>query len=164
MSAEHVSSEADLDAVMQELAVRVGRLEDERAILDCISAFGVTFDMHRWDDFAECFTEDARFAWKPPSSEEWVVDVRGRQEIRDFSAGNYERGRENRLLSSPRVRVLGPDVAEAETWYAVLRYEAGAVAVRASGLYTDSFARCADGRWRIAERLTVGDMPRAELG
>ena len=46
------------------------------------------------------------------------------------------------------------------TWYLIIRDFGGRPGVRSTGRYYDTLVRGEDGRWRIRERLALGDMPR----
>ena len=52
------------DGQLNRALERLGALEDERAILDCLYAYSHGLDGKQFDDFRDCFTDDGRFAWE----------------------------------------------------------------------------------------------------
>src|SRR3954452_12699693 len=123
--------------LLQELAARVSRLEDERDIVDTIYRHSVTSDVEDREGWLENFTDDGRFAWRPALGDRtralpeggwvegtWAIDVRGKSQLAEWAAGGFlVRGRENHTVRPPRIVSLEGDEAETETWYVILRSE-----------------------------------------
>jgi ketosteroid isomerase-like protein len=129
------------------LEARLRLLEDERAILRTLYAYGHAIDYGYEDEFAECWTEDAVLHWP------WREPLTGRAAILEaFRAHTHAPERFHKhLLVEPRVRVEG-DRATVESMYARLdAYEDGPK-LRSFGRYLDVLVRCPDGRWRFEER------------
>jgi ketosteroid isomerase-like protein len=150
---------------LDHLRARVERLEDERAILDAIAAYGQTIDAKDAADpgFVDCFAADGRFAWRPTPDSGWTFDVRGRAALRQWFETLCERippGVELHATTNARILSLDGDRAQAESWYLIARDYGGRPGLRSTGRYRDTLVRCDDGRWRIAEREATGDMPR----
>jgi SnoaL-like domain len=68
-------------------------------------------------------------------------------------------GTMNHTTVHPRVTVNG-DHAEASSRFVSIRSREDGLFVASTGSYQDKLVRCEDGRWRFAERHSVGDMPR----
>jgi 3-phenylpropionate/cinnamic acid dioxygenase small subunit len=148
---------------MGELLARLRRLEDERAILDLIHAYSHGLDGKEYETFMECFTEDGRFAWKPIPEEVFVIDVRGTEQLDGFYRALETRvpgGLEHHALTNPRIVSYDGARARVVSWYVIVRDYGGRPSVRSTGRYLDELVRGDDGRWRIHERLAMGDMPR----
>jgi ketosteroid isomerase-like protein len=129
------------------LEARLRLLEDERAILRTLYAYGHAIDYGYEDEFADCWTEDAVLYWP------WREPLAGRAAILEaFRAHTHAPERFHKhLLVEPRVRVEG-DRATVESMYARLdAYEDGPK-LRSFGRYLDVLVRCPDGRWRFEER------------
>jgi ketosteroid isomerase-like protein len=128
------------------LEERLRLLEDERAILDRLYAYGHSLDYGRRDEWLDCWTEDAVLAWPHET-------FTGREAIgRAFDGHSHApEAFHKHLLVEPRVRVSG-DSATAESYFARLNDAPGGPVVRSFGRYLDVLVRCADGAWRIRER------------
>jgi 3-phenylpropionate/cinnamic acid dioxygenase small subunit len=148
---------------LADVVQRLSRLEAERDILDVLYLYSHGLDGKLHDEFLDLFTEDGRFAWKPKPDAEFALDVRGREAL-DRWYHDHERsippGREHHVLTNPRILAVEGDQARALSWYLIIRNYDGRPGVRSTGRYLDELVRSAEGRWRIRERLALGDMPR----
>ena len=146
-----------------QLLARVRKLEDEREILDLIYAYSHGLDGKEHEDFLACFSEDGRFAWRPVPDGDWVLDVRGQEQL-DRWYRDHERsipaGTEHHVVTNPRIVANDGTTARTVSWYLIIRNYGGRPGVRSTGRYLDELVRGEDGRWRIRERLALGDMPR----
>jgi 3-phenylpropionate/cinnamic acid dioxygenase small subunit len=146
-----------------EVLDRLARLEDEREILDCLYRYSDALDGKHPEQLTECFTPDGRFAWKPTPQADFALDVAGHEQLAQWYL-EHERsipaGREHHVLTNPRIISVDRTTARAESWYLIIRDYGGRPGVRSTGRYHDELVRGSDARWRIRERLALGDMPR----
>jgi 3-phenylpropionate/cinnamic acid dioxygenase small subunit len=148
---------------LTEALERLRRLEDDRDIRDCLHAYSDGLDGKHLEDFLDCFTEDGRFAWKPTPDVDWALEVEGRAALEAWYHDHEQHipaGLEHHVLTNPRVVANEGDRARAVSWYLIIRDYGGRPGVRSTGRYLDQLVRGSDGRWRIRERLALGDMPR----
>lgn len=133
-----------------ELAERVQRLEDERAIIDCIAAYGHALDYGSHEIWEDCWADSASLEW--PSRKRVY---RGRDELREaFDSHTHAPEHVHKhFVVAPRISHEG-DRAGVEGYYVRLdRGEKGPV-FHNIGRYKDTLVRCPDGRWRFEERRT----------
>jgi 3-phenylpropionate/cinnamic acid dioxygenase small subunit len=154
----------DFDSTqVSQLLERLRRLEDDREILDVIHAYSHGLDGKEHDEFLALFTDDGRFAWQPKPGADWTLDVRGQDQL-DAWYHDHEQhipaGAEHHVLTNPRIIDNDGTTAHALSWYLIIRDYGGRPGVRSTGRYADELVRGEDGRWRIRERLALGDMPR----
>lgn len=150
-------------AVIQDALDRLARLEDERAIMDCLYRYCDALDGKHRDQLTECFTPGGRFAWKPKPDAEFALDVIGHEALDRWYLDHEQSipaGREHHVMTNPRITSLEGSEARVLSWYLIIRDYGGRPGVRSTGRYQDELERGADGRWRIRERLALGDMPR----
>jgi hypothetical protein len=148
-----------------ELMARVLRLEDERQITDVLHLCSQLLDEGTPAanaDWVDLFTDDGVFAYKPRADAEWLFRLEGREELERFTSrtGFPEGIHENHLLVNSRVVSVDGDRASAYSYYVILKGSTDDVWVNTSGRYHDTLERGADGRWRLKERLAVGDFMR----
>ena len=79
---------AKVEALENDLRQRVQALEDKEAILDVLARYGFTYDLMRFDQWADLFTEDGVFNIDAHGK---IDIVRGRENLRElFKKGmNY---------------------------------------------------------------------------
>lgn len=134
---------------MSDLEARLRRLEDERAVLDVLHAYGHSIDYGDRDLWLSCWAEDAVLIWPHAT-------MRGHEEIgAAFDAHSHAPEKFHKhFMVEPRIAVDG-DTATCDSYFT--RLDAGpdgAPFVRSIGRYRDRLARGTDGRWRFTERLT----------
>ena len=131
---------------MSTLEERLQRLEDERAILDRLYAYGHSLDYGLRDEWVDCWTEDGVLAWP---HETFV----GREAIGGAFDGHSHAPEafHKHLLVAPRIRLEG-DEATVESYFSRLNDSPDGPVVRSFGRYVDVLARSADGVWRFRER------------
>ena len=128
------------------LEERLGRLEDERAILDRLYAYAHSLDHGMRGEWLDCWTDDGVLAWP----HETFVGLEAIGRAYDGHSHAPEAFHKH-LLVEPRVRLDG-DEASVESYFARLNDSPGGPVVRSFGRYLDVIVRCADGAWRIRER------------
>lgn len=141
-----------------ELAARLDRLEQERAVVAVLTRYCHAIDRGLRDAWLDCFTEDGVFAFDGRGS---YSEIAGRDELArwfDDHKVRYPLGQLNHVLANPEVTV-GDERAEAVSYFITLRPAEAAVAVASNGRYTDTLRRCDDGAWRIERREARRDMP-----
>ena len=151
------------DEEIRELQASVRRLQDEQAIIDLMYACSHGLDGKEYENFMACYTDDGRFAWKPLPDGDFVLDVRGTEQLDGFYRDQEVRtpaGAEHHVLTNPRIVANDGSSARVVSWYLIIRNYGGRPGVRSTGRYLDEVVRGEDGRWRIRERLAIGDMPR----
>jgi ketosteroid isomerase-like protein len=137
---------------------RLGRLEDEQAILRTLSTYGHGLDYNLEAEFLDCWTEDAVLIWpdRPP--------IVGREAIATaFRAHTHAPAVFHKhVIVEPRIEIAG-DRATSECYFARLDdYEDGPE-IRSFGRYRDVLQRGGDGRWRFQERRTEREARRWSL-
>jgi ketosteroid isomerase-like protein len=125
---------------------RLQALEDERAILDRLYAYGHSLDYGIRDAWLDCWADDAVLKWPHET-------FTGREAIgRAFDGHSHAPDAYHKhFLVEPRVRLNG-DEAAAESYFARLNDSPGGPVMRSFGRYVDVLIRCADGAWRIRAR------------
>jgi len=143
---------------METLEVRVRRLEDQRAIQDVIYNFSWGTDRNRRETFLDVFTDDALLHFKPgpgvPQGSLPPEPIIGREQLIAF----YERRQRGQDPWPKHVNVnaiikVDGDEATAESAIIFFLERAGVAELVSTGRYLDKFRRCADGKWRIYERI-----------
>lgn len=129
------------------LEARLQRVEDELAIAALVQAYSFAMDNHDLAWALDLFTPDGHFR-----SADGMTDARGQEALAADYRARFARLTFNLHVSHDRtVQFGGADAASgmvsahAEI---VHRGEAKVAAMR----YHDRYRRCADGRWRFAER------------
>lgn len=137
-----------VEAIEQRLAL----LEDERAILRNLHAYPPAIDHGGDEAWADCFTDDGIFDSRGKSGTTRVL--KGREALADFARqfarppARYSK----HLIVEPLIDVDG-DVAHSSSYFAVLVDFEDRPCVWVFGRYSDTLARCPDGKWRFSERI-----------
>lgn len=147
------------------LTARLDLLEAERGVLRTLYRYGHAIDYGLEADWVDCFLPDGayelRFRAKPRNynplrGTPTPLGARhvGHDQIHAFAA-NHTRppGRWHKhFMVEPIIDVAG-DTARVQSYFARIDHEGSAAQLRSFGRYIDILKRCADGRWRFAERI-----------
>jgi hypothetical protein len=147
-----------------ELERRIALLEDERAVLRRLYAYGHAIDYGDENAWADCFAENGVFDIRSRLAGRPNQIVSGRAAIRDF-VSRHTRAPElwhKHLLVEPAIEVDG-DTARSDAYFAVLMDHEETPVVRVFGRYRDRLIRDADGAWRFIERVAEIESMRAGL-
>jgi ketosteroid isomerase-like protein len=133
--------------VADDIETRLGRLEDERAILDTLYAYGHAIDYGLRDLWISCWTETAVLRWPHAT-------FTGHEEIgRAFDDHSHApEAFHKHFLVEPRISLAG-DRAAADSYFTRIDNGPNGPYLRSFGRYRDVLVRAEDGRWRLQERL-----------
>jgi ketosteroid isomerase-like protein len=139
---------------MEDLEVRISRLEDERAILSTLYRYGEALDHDDRDEFLGCFTADAEYLVSMRIEASHEFGFHGHEELGAYFDGHSHAPAafHKHVTTNPLVLVDG-DTADVRSYF--LRIDspgAGPAVVLAAGRYIDRFRRGHDGRWCIEAR------------
>jgi ketosteroid isomerase-like protein len=143
---------------MPTLEERLGLLEDERDILQTLYRYGHSLDDGREEMFMDCWTPDAVLHW--PDRPAIAGEAALREAFRAHSHAPL--AWHKHMLFVPQVVVSG-DRATVDSMFARLDRYASGPGVRSFGRYRDVLLRCADGRWRLQERVAEREATRGDL-
>jgi ketosteroid isomerase-like protein len=149
---------------MDDLEARLARLEDERAIVRTLHAYGQSIDYGDEETWVDCFTEDGVFDVRGRQPHQPTRLISGREELRRFIAG-HTRAPElwhKHLLVEPLISLDG-DTATCVSYLVVLMQHENLPVVRVFGRYRDRLVKEADGRWRFRERIAEIESMRPDL-
>jgi ketosteroid isomerase-like protein len=145
-----------------DVAAQLRALTDERAIVDTLYRWSDSFYQADWEGVLDCFTENASFSMTRTAGAPPNLELSGRADLERWFAEHEERvpaGKASQVLAQPRVLVDG-DSAEAKSFFVVIHNIDDTPTLFSTGRFHDRLDRCTDGRWRIAERVGVGEMRR----
>ena len=148
---------------VEELAKRLQVLEDERAILATLHAYGHSIDYGLKEKFADLFTEDGVYlvlmrgvpvpslAGVPHSAS----GIKGRDLILQYVRGhsNAPAMWHKHFLVEPAIRRESDNEASVESYFARLDEDDNGAYILAFGRYRDRVVRSPDGKWRFKERI-----------
>lgn len=139
---------------LEQLAARVGRIEDERAILERLHLAAQLLDTQNYQAYADCFSEGASFAAYAAGSEPRVID--GRAALATYRP--YAVAARRHFVLEPVVDLdQEGQTATANSCFIVLEEHDGRPHVRVFGRYSDRLEKGDDGIWRLAERRVFGE-------
>ncbi len=157
---------------MDSIENRVRRLEDERAIQRLIYNYGFAVDNKRQELWVDIFTEDAVLVFKPEpgiipadSAIGKMIErpITGRKQLAEWLAKLPQfPGPPMKHATVNTIITLHGDEAAADTNLIHFMDRGGTPVLLSTGRYMDKFRRCADGQWRIAERIAHMDSMRQE--
>jgi ketosteroid isomerase-like protein len=127
---------------------RLRALEDERAILDRLYAYGHALDYGDRDAWIDSWLENAHLQW-PETSYAGREAIAGAFDAHTHAPAVFHK----HVLVEPRVTVDG-DSALASSYFMRVDHSPSGPVVRSFGRYRDVLQRCEDGAWRFAERRT----------
>ena len=145
------------ESVEQRLQV----LEDRRAILNTLHAYGHCLDYGDEQGFMDCWTEDAVLGWTV-----YAGPLHGHDRIRaGFRAHTHAPDAWHKhMLAEPQISVHGDTARVYSMFFRLDPYvSTAAPEIYAFGRYIDALRRCADGRWRFTERVVEKEAARAEV-
>jgi uncharacterized protein (TIGR02246 family) len=119
---------------------------DEAAIRLVLARYCQHCDDGRFDEWAQCFTEDATFTVMGTTHE-------GRTALQAFiEAAQPPERRGKHFLGQSVVDITGDRAGGVTDYVFVARLADGGYGITSAGRYHDTFARAADGTWQIASR------------
>jgi len=143
------------DIVINALAGRLARLEDERAIVATLYAYGTALDYGDRELFLDCFTADASYVVAMRLGADNGFTFNGHDELREYFDNHTHApvAYHKHVTVNPTV-VIDDGDASASSYF--LRVDSGPASapavVFASGRYVDQLTRDGNGRWRIRAR------------
>ena len=149
---------------LDDLERRVALLEDERAILRRLFAYGHAIDYGDEEAWTNCFAENGVFDIRTRLEGTPNMKVSGRAELRAF-VGRHTRAPERwhkHMLVEPAIDVEG-DTARSDSYFAVLMEHEEMPILRVFGRYRDRLVRGTDGEWRFLERIAEIESMRRGL-
>jgi len=149
------------DEQVSALTARLRVLEDERAVLQTLYAYGHAIDYGHEDDWVGCFTDDGVFDVRMRKDPEISFRAAGRDELAAFisqhtrAPSTYHK----HVLVEPRIVVDGNSSTVESYFMKVDAQDDARSQIVAIGRYRDRLQRGGDGRWRFQERIAeVEDM------
>ena len=150
------------------LAARLGKLEDERAVLNLLFRYPLAMDHGDDAEWLDLFTEDAVYDIHGGQVAVSLLEGRGgtphakgvrfvgRAALARFIAGrNRAPGRETKhFFTQPIVELVG-DQARVESYYIAAADDQGQRDIYSVGRNLDWFVRCPDGKWRFSKRVSL---------
>src|SRR5271169_2762884 len=140
---------------IEDLAIRLARLEDERAILQTLYRYGHALDYGHEDDWVDGFTTDGVFDVRNRNGE-LFVRCEGREQLLTFAQEHTRppAAYHKHFVVDPLIELKG-DTAHVDSYFARIDADdaGGHAYVIAMGRYRDDLVRCPDGVWRIRLRL-----------
>ncbi len=139
---------------MDDLADRLGRLEDERAILATLYRYGASLDHDNREEFLDCFTVDADYLVSMRVDPSKEFGFHGHEELGVYFDGHTHAPTafHKHVTTNPLVALDG-HLADVQSYFLrVDSPESGPAVVLAAGRYIDKFERGGDGHWRIRAR------------
>jgi hypothetical protein len=149
---------------LDDLERRVGLLEDERAILRRLHAYGQAIDYGDEEVWANCFAKNGVFDIRTRLDGTPNMKVSGRQELRAF-VERHTRAPERwhkHMMVEPLIELAG-DTARSDCYFAVLMEHEELPILRVFGRYRDRLIRDTDGAWRFLERIAEIESMRRGL-
>ncbi len=144
----------------QGITQRLQVLEDKRAILNTLHAYGHCLDYGDEEGFMDCWTADAVLGWTV-----YAGPLLGHERIRaGFRAHTHAPDAWHKhLLAEPQISLHGDTARVHSMFFRLDPYVSTAgPEIYAFGRYIDTLRRCADGRWRFTERVVEKEAARAE--
>ncbi|MCR5879565.1 nuclear transport factor 2 family protein [Phenylobacterium sp. J367] len=141
---------------------RLQRLEDQRAVTDCIHSVCHVVDGTDAAAWLDLFTPDGVFTWRANDGAAPALDLHGHDALGAWFAqhrSNNPAGSQMHIVLHPIVSLDG-DAARVRSAYQTLRVADGQIVVASTGRYEDLLVRSPDGVWRLAERHAIGAMMR----
>jgi hypothetical protein len=135
---------------------RLKLLEDERAILHRLYAYGHAIDYGYEDEFVDCWIPTGVLYWPDPHP-----PYVGREAIREVFRRHSHAPQvfHKHLIAEPRIAIDG-DRATADVMYTRLDHYPTGPEVSTYGRYRDVLVRCEDEQWRFLERRTEREATR----
>jgi ketosteroid isomerase-like protein len=157
---------------MDSIENRVRCLEDERAIQKLIYTYCFAVDNKRQELWVDIFTEDAVLMFKPQPGILPADSAIGKAIARPIIGRKQLAEWFEKLPQSPdpptkhvtvnTIITLHGDEATAYTNLIHFMDRGGSPVLLSTGRYNDTFRRCSDGQWRVAERIAHMDSMRQE--
>jgi hypothetical protein len=147
-----------------DLERRVALLEDERAILRRLYAYGHAIDYGDEEAWTNCFAATGVFDIRTRLEGTPNTKVSGREELRSF-VSRHTRAPERwhkHMLVEPQI-ILDGDTARSDAYFAVLMEHEEQPVLRVFGRYRDRLVRESDGEWRFLERIAEIESMRRGL-
>jgi 3-phenylpropionate/cinnamic acid dioxygenase small subunit len=141
--------------------------EDQRQILDLVSAYSYTYDGKDLDGYLALHTKECVWEAVPSGASKPSVRAANREELRALAAQRLatlqQKGVQSRHYQTNTVLVARPDGhVEGTTMLNLMRQEPGAKPYTAmTGIYRDLFVK-EEGTWKIAKRTLL--MDQSDIG
>ena len=143
---------------MDDLAERIGLLEDREALRELMSLYSCLIDTGQAEAWADCFTLDGRFEVRRPGGDTTIL--KGREELVAFVHSRPPKEIPDKHFTSQVSVAIEGDTATSDCYFALLSDLGGDPSLGTYGQYHDEFVRGADGRWRFSSRVAVGESRR----
>ncbi|QUT06723.1 nuclear transport factor 2 family protein [Sphingobium phenoxybenzoativorans] len=142
---------ADRDDVL----ARLGRLEDERAVLRTLHRYCHAIDYGVESEWVDCFTSEGVFDTRYAAGQGMEsARYSGRGELAAFIAQHPRapKTKHKHVIAVPLIDLSG-DRADASSYFELLLADDADRRIFAFGRYLDRLERCADGIWRFSLRI-----------
>lgn len=153
----------DLKKRIDELENRLKMLEEERAILSTLYAYGHTIDYGLKAEWLDCFTEDAIYKVqvlgvtipKLNAVAQPTTGLKGREVLSQYFAGHTHAPDmwHKHCLVEPIVRLEDNNKATVDSYFARLDEDENGAYIMTFGRYRDKLVKCEDDKWRFVERI-----------
>lgn len=141
---------------LEGLTRRVETLESESSIMKTLYRLAITLDYGDNAAWLDCFVPDAVFEMVEVNETDRVVRVRhtSRDALAAFIPGHTHAPEHfhKHLVADPLIEVDG-DSARCTSYLTRIDKGENGPVFWSFGRYLDSFTKCDDGRWRVAERV-----------
>jgi ketosteroid isomerase-like protein len=139
---------SDVAALVKKIQV----LEDKEAIRDVIAKYSYLFDVGRYNDWYELFTEDSVYKTNPPFGEKYQV-VEGKENIKKAFAVQKHYGAVQHLMVDVVVQVDG-DIATAVCYQTMVSGKDDDDTKLLKAALRSWVLERIDGRWLIKEAVS----------
>ncbi|MGV3771113.1 MAG: nuclear transport factor 2 family protein [Sphingobium phenoxybenzoativorans] len=138
-----------------DMRARLGRLEDERAILRTLYRYCHAIDYGQEAEWVDCFTPDGVFDTRyAPGLGMESARYSGSKQLASFIAQHPRapKTKHKHVIAVPLIDLSG-DRADVSSYFELLLADDADRRIFAFGRYLDRLERCADGIWRFSLRI-----------
>ena len=147
-----MSEGAKMSQDMAVLMNRIQVLEDEKAVRDVLFRYAYFFDVGRYQEWHELFTDDGVYKTNPPFGEKYQV-VEGKENIRKAFPSQTRYGAVQHLMGNPIIHVDG-DTATAISYQTMVNGKDDSQPTLLKAAMRSWVLKRMDGKWLIKEAVS----------